>query len=657
MILFLLILFYSNWFSFFQKNENASAESDDPDASMDSDDSDPDYSPDADSDSSDELSHSSPSTPQEETPHPKSPLLGKRKVKSDGSLLKDKSVSSLKKTRVTKKKSSIVVLPTSNSKVRVYNKRNYCLFCSKPMVKMARHLESVHSDKAEVAAAFQYPKHSRERQKIWNRLKNHGNFAHNKHVLRTGEGQLAVRKRPKQTGKGLKDFLHCLYCRGLYIKKALHRHMRLCPDRVRNDSESQIGRKRIASRCVLETIGDLGVSDGFREILSQMTYNDVTQAVMDDKIILQFGEQMFEQHGSDVKRHDYIRQNLRQIARLLLEAQKITPLKKMEDFFLPSSFPHVVSAVNVLAGYDPENKTYSIPSLAIKLGYHLQKCCSIAEGNAAQSGDTSQAESARNFLSVYQKKWNTQISSGALSTLRETKLNTEKKVPFCQDVKHLNFHMEKVHLLAEKKLTECPSPEKYAALAKVMLARIIIFNRRRAREVSTVQLTAFMSRKKSNLHNNFDISVSDLERTMCGFFTRVDIRGKCGRMVPVLLKPSFVSALELLVNVRETCGVPSNNPFLFGRPSALSAYNGSDCIQKYVRECGAKDPEALTSAKIRKHYGTMLQLINLDENEAHQILGPNNQVQTLRQNSSMQLDDVQMDFEGKIFFFLLPKLQ
>ncbi|XP_044052468.1 uncharacterized protein LOC122876325 isoform X3 [Siniperca chuatsi] len=622
------------------KKENTSAESED--------DSDPTYLPNSDGDwydpdrgSSDESIHSSPSTPTDKIPS----LPRKKRAKSGSSSFKAKRVSPPKKTCATnrKKSSETVVLPCSNSKAqRVYDRRNYCVFCSKPISKMARHLETVHSDKTEVAAAFQYPKNSRERQKIWNRLTNQGNFAHNKKVLRTGKGQLAVRKRPSQTGKA-KDFLHCLYCRGLYVRKALHRHMRLCPEKVRNENESKIGRKLIASRCVLETSDDLGITDGFKSVLSQMTYDDVTQAVLDDEVILQFGELLFNKHGSDPKKHDYIRQNLRQIARLVLEAQKITPLKKLEDFFLPSSFPHVVSAVNILAGYDPENKTYSIPSLAIKLGYHLQKTCSIVEDNAVKCGDESLAESARNFLSVYQKKWNKLISAGALTTLKETKLNTEKKVPFAQDVKRLNFHLENVHHLAEKKLRESPSAENYAALAKVILARTILFNRRRAGEVSSVQLTAFMSRKTSNLHVGMDISVSDLERTMCGFFTRVDIRGKCGRMVPVLLKPSFVSAMELLIDIRETCGVPSKNPFLFGRPNALSAYNGSECIQKYVRKCGAKDPETLTLPKIRKHYATMLQMMNLDENEADQILGPNNQVQTLRQDSNMTLDDVEMD--------------
>ena len=61
------------------------------------------------------------------------------------------------------------------------------MYYSKPQSRMARHLMMVHSDKTEVAAAFQYPKKSRERQKIWNRLRKEGKFAHNKAVLKAGK--------------------------------------------------------------------------------------------------------------------------------------------------------------------------------------------------------------------------------------------------------------------------------------------------------------------------------------------------------------------------------------------------------------------------------------------------------------------------------------
>ncbi|KAI4820447.1 hypothetical protein KUCAC02_028424 [Chaenocephalus aceratus] len=515
-----------------KSEENESAESEV--------DSDSDYFPDSDADffdspfhsegsSSDEFSHIKPSTPTNKKPS----LTEKKEDESESSMSEDNTDSDKQTPAITQKEKSsdTVVLPCSSYKGRrVYDKRNYCLYCAKPVFKLSRHLERNHSDKKEVAAAFQHPTKSKERQRIWNRLTNLGNFAHNKDVLKSGKGQLAARKRPSHTKKA-KDFLHCLHCRGLFLKKPMFRHMKVCPERVKN--ETVFGRKNIASRCALQTLGDLSITDGFRNILSEMIYDDVTQTAMEDEVLLQFGELMFTHHGTDPKKHEYIRQYLRQLARLVLEAKKITPLEKLKDFFLPSCFPHVVSAVNVVAGYNAENKTYRNPSLAIKLGYHLQKACGIVEGNAVKSGDERSAESARNFLSLYKRKWNKHISAGALTAIKKTKLKRAKKVPFAQDVMRLNIHVENVHLLAEKKLRESPCTENYAALANVILSRTIFFNRRSVLEVSSVELTAFESRKKSNLQDGMDISVTDLERKMCRFFVRIDIQGKCGRTVPV----------------------------------------------------------------------------------------------------------------------------
>ncbi|KAM4575948.1 uncharacterized protein PAE49_006258 isoform 2-T3 [Odontesthes bonariensis] len=614
------------------------------------DDTDPDYMPHSDGSLSDcqskdtlssrnHESHSRPQSPTDET-HP----LAKTKMDtSSDSSCEEESATPPKNMKKSSqiKPAETVVLPVSNTKARrVYDRKNYCLFCTKPMSKMARHLERVHSDRPEVAIAFQYPIFSKERHRIWTKLTNEGNFAHNKTVLKTGKGQLAVRKRPKKTLKAV-DYIHCIYCLGLYGKKAMYRHLSKCPNRVKKEGESR-GKTRIISRCVLLTV-DLGVSESVKNILCEMIYDDVTRTVMDNRIILQFAEQMFNEYGKDVKKHGYIRQNLRQIARLLLEAQKMTPMESLEDFFYPSNFRHVVFAVNVVAGYDPEKKAYSVPSLAIKLGYILQKVCCIVEGNANESGDASVAEAARNFLSVYQKKWSKRISSGALTNLKEIKQKREQKIPFVQDVKRLHFHLEGVHSLAEKKLAESYCAENYAALARVVLARLIVFNRRKTKEVASIPITAFMSRKRSGVLDDMDFCVSELERTLCGIFTRVDIRGSSGRMVPVLLKPCFESSMQLLISARKACGVSSHNPFVFGRPTALSAYNGSECVQRFASECGAEHPTELTSVKIRRHFATMLQLINLDEDEARQIFGPDNQIHVLRQNDNMMYDDTDVE--------------
>ncbi|XP_037338120.2 uncharacterized protein LOC119224824 isoform X1 [Pungitius pungitius] len=616
-----------------KKEESESAHDSDSDFS--------DFLSDSDWGSSDE---SSPSAPAAEEPPPPDLKGGE----SGSSLAQEESVSPPKKIRPTNPRNSFetVVLPSSSSKSgRVYDRRNYCLFCKNPLSKMSRHLEKIHSDKPEVAAVFQHPKKSRERNKIWNRLINQGNFAHNKEVLKTGRGQLVSRKRPSTTQRA-QDFLHCLYCRGLFMKKALHRHVKSCPEKEANDAsdEPEPGRRRLALRCVLETLEDLGISDGFKGIISTMVFDDVTQGIMADGVILQYGEELFAQQGADPKKHQCIRQNLRQMARLVQEARRTTPLRKLEDFFLPSAFPHVVSAVNALAGYDPERKTYALPSLAIKLGHNLQKTCAIAEGNAAGRGDAAAAEAARSFLAAYRERWNALVSGAALTSLRETKLAKDKKVPFARDVKRLNSHMEAAHLVAEKNLREAPTAENYASLAKVTLARTLLFNRRSVSEVSSVELSAFESRGKSGAAADDDgAALSDLERNMCEFFARVDVRGSTGRMVPVFLKPSFVAAMELLVAVRKKCGVLRQNPYVFGRPQTLSAYSAAECVRRFVKGCGAEDPEALTTAKIRRHYGPMLQLINLDEDEAAQILGPNSRVQSRLREDSGPRPDAEMD--------------
>ncbi|XP_019721500.1 uncharacterized protein LOC109513451 [Hippocampus comes] len=511
------------------------------------------------------------------------------------------------------------------------SRRNHCLFCSKAVIKMSRHLQHRHSHKAQVSAALRFPKGSRERQRLWNQLIKEGNYAHNKHVLRTGQGQLAARKRPPETGQA-QDFLHCLYCRGLYIKKNVACHMKRCPERRRRKKEGEppVGKERVETRCALEAMGELDISAGFRAVLSQMIYDDVTRLVISEPVLLGYGEAMAAQYGADAKRQEYMRQNLRQMARLVLEAWKRTPLRRLEDFFLPDSFPHVVAAVNVLAGYDPAARTYSAPSLAIKLGYSLQKVCRVVQERALERGDFRLAEAAKNFLLVYRKEWAKTISSDALSVLRKSKRSSGEEVPDAQDVRRLHLHAEKVHLLAEEKLRREPAAETYDALARALLARIVLFNRRRSSEVSSLPLSALKSVKEPDPRENSDLLVGELERSMCRVFSRMEIRSACGRMVPVLLKPAFLPALELLARVREACGVPARNPFLFGRVHALSAYRGSVCVQTLVKDSAVRKPEALTSAGVRKHHASMLQLLSLDPAEREMVLGPGKQAESIR---------------------------
>nr|XP_054586275.1 uncharacterized protein LOC129152239 [Nothobranchius furzeri] len=551
----------------------------------------------------------------------------------------------------TQKPSETVVVPISHQKgKRIFDKKNYCLFCSKPVLKMSRHLTVIHSDRAEVAVAFQHPVHSKERTQIWKKLIKAGNFAHNKYVLQTGKGQLAVQARPTKPQKAT-DYVHCVYCFGNFAKKNVWRHLKTCSEKPEKANETKDKRPRLVTQCAILTKNCENLSEGFKNVLCEMQYDDVTEAVIKDQILLQFGEQMFSEYSDDVKNHQYIRQNLRLVARLLLEAQKSTPMRTLEDFFQPSNFKHVVSAVKSVAGYDPETKTFTTPSLAFKVGYNLQKICSVVERTAVKYGDTKAEEACKIFQSLYQKKWNKHISSRAFRNLKETKKKNKDDAPFVEDVKRLHDHLEKVHRDAEEKLKENVCSENYLALAKVVLAQILVFNKRKAREVTSISLTAFRSRKKSDLLDDMDVSVSDLEKTLCGFFSRVDIKGNCGRMLPVLLKPSFESAIELLISVREECGVPKDNPFVFGIPSPFpsSTLKRWVCTQIFVKECGAEKPAALTLPKLRQHFATMMSKVYLSDDEFRQIFGPKRQTQAVHGDAGVECDDQHHDLSSSLF--------
>ncbi|XP_049457368.1 uncharacterized protein LOC125904098 [Epinephelus fuscoguttatus] len=116
-------------------------------------------------------------------------------------------------------------------------------------------------------------------------------------------------------------------------------------------------------------------------------------------------------------------------------------------------------------------------------------------------------------------------------------------------------------------------------------------------------------------HPDVELALTDLEKKLCEHFQRIEIRGKRGRKVPLLLTPEMQASMELLAKTRNDCEVPDSNQFMFARPQALTHFRGSDVIRQIAQSCGASNPEALSSTKLRKHMATMSQLLNLKDNE------------------------------------------
>jgi hypothetical protein len=61
-----------------------------------------------------------------------------------------------------------------------------------------------------------------------------------------------------------------------------------------------------------------------------------------------------------------------------------------------------------------------------------------------------------------------------------------------------------------------------------------------------------------------ELATSQLERHLLQYFARVEVVGKNYRIVPVLLSPLLLKALQTVVKGRVPAGVHPNNQFVFG---------------------------------------------------------------------------------------------
>jgi hypothetical protein len=284
----------------------------------------------------------------------------------------------------------------------------------------------------------------------------------------------------------------------------------------------------------------------------------------------------------------------------------------------PEKFPVVVSSVRELCGWSAEKHSCAIPSLALKLGHSVKKCAMIVKADSIITLDDSRRKKVDDFFSLCSLEWNDDVSSTALETLKTAKMNKPQRLPLTEDLQKLSKMLNETIVSKSMSLLETVNVTTWYELAEATLAKFILFNRKRSGEAERLLVETYSNRNRDTTPDT-DIfnSLSASEKLMCSTLERIEIRGKFGRTVPVILPPELVGALDLLVKYRDAVNVNRNNPFLFARPyfNSISCLRGSDCLRKFANTCNAVCPENITSTRLRKHVATVSQILNLGKNE------------------------------------------
>ncbi|XP_027879835.1 carbon catabolite-derepressing protein kinase-like [Xiphophorus couchianus] len=181
-----------------------------------------------------------------------------------------------------------VKMSSNTAHQRIYDKKNYCLFCEKPYAKITRHLKQKHSHQPDVAKALAHRKGSKMQSLLLAKVANMGNYEHNCSVLSSGEGQIIPKRQATHQSAGT-NYLPCKFCFAMYVKTDLWRHYKRCKLRSKGD---MVTRKVQASSSMMLPM-DIAISIGLQRVLQDMSYDNVSQLVKADSLIISLGERMY----------------------------------------------------------------------------------------------------------------------------------------------------------------------------------------------------------------------------------------------------------------------------------------------------------------------------------------------------------------------------
>mgnify|MGYP000324335466 FL=1 len=375
-----------------------------------------------------------------------------------------------------------------NSKGNLGNKSHACLFCYKLDQNIARHYGKSHSNELEVGRILALKPKSKERRKEWEMLVNKGDFAHNFTVLEKGHGQIIPKYRKAEESE-IKSLLPCQFCSGLYKKKELWKHQKSC--NKRNECNSGISMGPIAAG--KKMLPKLSRNENFEtNVLNIMRDDSVKQAVVSDSLIWQFGMSEYEKQGEEHKTV-YTSNKMRELGRLLITL-RARNIKSIDECMKACNWDIFIECVKEVSQFD--KNTFGIPSLALNLGYRMKSVAEEAYFQALKLEDPAQKDKFESFLKMYKLKWKSSISSQALRSLESIKYNKPKYLPLVEDVVLLNKFLKiKAGAFMQTENTEQLS-EQYPEFAKVCLAHIILFNRKRSGEAQRMTVKQYKMAKE-----------------------------------------------------------------------------------------------------------------------------------------------------------------
>ncbi|XP_074026426.1 uncharacterized protein isoform X1 [Leptinotarsa decemlineata] len=506
-----------------------------------------------------------------------------------------------------------------NSRTTIYKSiRNpdFCFFCETEVKNFARHIQRNHGGETEVQNILALPPKSIERKRAIACLRKKGNFIQNSTTFSKPVHKSLLKDSEE-------NYIPCPICLGFYSRKLLWKHKKICSLNENPPSGKSSAGQNLVLR-VDQTNLDLKT-----KVFPRMIADKVSLIARKDSLICAFGSRYLNTHR-EFHQINVCSRKMRELAKVLMESEKLnSSIKNLFDLLQPQYFDLVVQSVKIIAKYDPQKEEFKPPTFAMNISRSLKDCCDIAILHIIKRKHNylnltaSEAEAHVGlFKKLLETTWKHEISTKAGNDLNTKTWNKITLVPLAADLKLFrDYLIEKGTKAAQNLKQNIKNFKAFKILMETIFCRLLLLNRRRVGELQRIKLATYMYTEKSNNKNyeEFADAVTPAEKLLLKNFKRVVTRGKRGRGVPVLFSTDVQDHMKLLLQARSEF-VNESNLFLFANPASKEQpLIGYKVIQKHARLCGAVNPEALTSTKLRKHLATLTQVFNMTQNDIEQL--------------------------------------
>ena len=214
-----------------------------------------------------------------------------------------------------------------------------------------------------------------------------------------------------------------------------------------------------------------------------MRKDEITRVAQGDQLICALGDVWLSKSMDNrLIRYRTSSFRMRLAARLLLETRNLLYIPDLDMFelIMPKNFDAIAKATLLLCKSNDCDELKH-PSVALKVGYDMSRLAGLKLAQSFKIYDDIGKIDAQEFLQVMKLQWATNVSKLAHTVVNERHFKERRQLPNPKDTQTL---AEK--LTSSSNDIDLSDKGQYTAVAKLVLPRLMLYNRRRCGEIEAL---------------------------------------------------------------------------------------------------------------------------------------------------------------------------